>query len=306
MSKVLEAVTRGLSEEQAKEISAAVAEMLEETNSKLEVEFNKELENAYASLAEEVKKTEDEGYQGYREAWEIITDLRNRLESQRAEYSASLDEGYEEAFQALAAEKGKNEALEAQLREQKEKEVKELEENYVNLINTFLKEKGSEIYSQARRDLVNDPAMIEHKLAFEKIVETVGDYITDEEKILSTNSKLSETTKALQDAQHKVQMLESKNTKLSRENTQLNEQVSDAKKVISEAQKTVVAADKKERTELAKNASGRGKISEGKTVEVISENVTKKNDNDTTLAETYDPALLQQMRILAGTDKKRS
>ena len=307
MDKILEALSKLLPEDQMKDISSAVEEMIKEAKTELEAEFNKNLEEAYASMAQELQEAEKVGEDGYRQSWDIITDLRNRLEMLRTEYDAALDEGYEEAYQAVLAEKGKNESLEAQLYEEYEKRFNEAKEYMVDKIDQFLRNKGKEVYEMARRDVMSDPSMVEHKVVLEKIVESVSDYITDEDRVMATSSKLAEMKKSVDDAAARIKMLEARNIRLSTDNNKLTEQVKQAAEIITESKKTGADESKKERVEKANNATGRGEVT-NENVKVVGEysnnNANAKGDSknsDTTLVEALDPAFLHQMQVLAGT-----
>lgn len=302
MDKLLEALSKLLPEDQMKDITSAVEAMVEN----LETEYNKNLEEAYQELAKELQVSEQTGEEGYRKAWDIITDLRNRLETLRAEYDSALEEGYEEAYQAVLAEKGKNESVETELYEEYEKRFNESKEYMVNKLDQFLRTKGKEIYEQARRDIMNDPSMVEHKIVLEKIVESVSDYIADEDRVLATSNKMDEANKAVKAANDRIKMLESRNVKLSMNNDKLNEQVKQAAELLSEATNATLTESKKARVEKAKNATGRGEVTTEKPVKVVAEyaaNTDRKGDknSDTTLVESISPEDLHSLQVLAGT-----
>jgi len=306
MDKITEALSKLLPEDQLKEVSSAIADMIEETKVELETEFNKNLEEAYAELSEQLVESEKVAEDGYREAWDFITDLRNRIEVMRAEYDSAIEEGYEEAYQAILAEKGKNESIETDLYEEYEKRFNESKGYVVDKLDLFLRNKGKEIYEMARRDIMNDPSMVEHKVVLENIVQQVSSYISDEDRVLATSSRLDETKKNLEDAQGRIRMLEAKNIRLNTENNRLNESVKQAAELIQESTQTAVADNKKARVEKAKNASGRGEVATDN-VKVVAEYANEpksKGDNDKgddTLVESMDPAQLHAMQVLAGT-----
>ena len=108
MDKITEALSKFIPADNLKEVSEAVAEMLEQAKQELEAEFNKNLEEAYEELASENQKAEEVAEEGYRQAWDVISELRNRIDVLRAEYSDALEEGYSEAYQAIVEEKQKN------------------------------------------------------------------------------------------------------------------------------------------------------------------------------------------------------
>jgi hypothetical protein len=180
----------------------------------------------------------------------------------------------------------------------------------------FLRTKGKEIYEQARRDIMSDPSMVEHKIVLEKIVENVSDYISDEDRVFASSSKVEETKKALSDASGRIKMLEAKNirlnaenNKLSDDNTKLNEQVRQAAEIITESQKLVDDGSKKARVEKAKKATGRGETSTDKTVKVVAEYADEadkggNDDSDTTLVESIAEADLRDFAKLAGIPEK--
>ena len=304
MDKLLDILSTMLPEDKMKEISEAVANMLEETKAGLEAEADKNLEEAYAELAEQVRKAEQVAEEGYQEAWDVITELRNRIVTLRAEYDSALEEGYEEAYQVVLAERGKNETLEMELHNEYEKRFSESEEFVVDKLDMFLKAKGKEIYEMARRDVMNDPSMVEHKVVLDKIVESVSNYITDEDRVLATSSRLSALQEALEKSDARIRMLESKNIRLDLDNKKLNEQVKEAAELLTESQDTVVAENKKARVEKAKNATGRGTVTNDTKVIAEFADDKKGDQEDTTLVESLGEEFmknLQSMQILAGT-----
>jgi hypothetical protein len=257
-------------------------------------------------MSQELNEAESVARDGYRQAYDYITDLRNRIDVMRAEYETAIEEGYEEAYQEILAERGKNENLELELHEEYEKKFNESKGYIVDKIDLFLRSKGKEIYESARRDIMNDPSMVEHKIVLEKIAESMSNYITDEDRVLATSSRLAEMKKGLEDAQSRVRMLEAKNIRLSTENNRLNEAVKEAHNVITESKVITEGADKKERVEKAKNASGRGDITKDN-VKVIAEfandNKNGESNADDTIVESFDPEFLHQMQVLAGLKK---
>ena len=181
----------------------------------------------------------------------IPNDLRNRLETQRNEFESAIEEGYEEAYQMLLSERGKNENIETTLYSEYDKKLSEMREYFVNKIDEFLQAKGTEIYEQARRDIVNDPSMVEHKVTLDKIVETVSEYITDEDFAVATNTKLAEMQKKIEETQGQLRIVEARNIRVSTENNKLNEQVRHTSQVLREQKEVETATEKKERTEKA-------------------------------------------------------
>lgn len=294
MEKIIEALKKLLPESEIQEVSTAVKDMLEQAKTNLEAEFNTKLEEAYAELSSELVTAEKTAQQGYEEAYAIIGDLRNRLELQGEEYKAALEEGYEEAYQMLKAEKDKNQQLEVEMYEEYDKKLAEMKEYVVDKVDQFLQFKGSEIYEQAKRDVLNDPRMAEHKVTLDKIVDLTSSYLSDDDFNAVSSAKLEEAVKVVEEMKGQLRIMEARNIRLSTENTKLNEAVRQTQEVIAESRK-VTKAEKKsetvneqqERAEKSKNVTGRGKTDDGV---VISEYAAPTTQDD-------------QMLLLAGVKK---
>ena len=282
-NKIQEALEKLLPEDQVSEVTSAIEEMLKEAKTELETEFNNKLEEAYAELSKELKDAETVAEKGYTEAYSIISELRNRLEVQSEEYEAALEEGYEEAYQMLKEERSKNNNLEVSLYEEYDNKLAEMKEYIVDKVDQFLQFKGSEIYEQAKHDIMNDPRMAEHKAAFDKIVDITSDYLSDEDYAAASGAKLEESKKAIDDLKGQIKLLEARSIRLSTENTKLNEAVRAAHNVITEqkqvavvAKKTGIVNEQNERVERSKNVSGRGQIVAGEAI--IAENASESSD----------------------------
>jgi hypothetical protein len=304
MNKVLEALKGVLPEDKLNTVSAAIDQMIEEAKTQLEAEYNKNLQEAYANLAAELKQSEETGIDGYKEAYAMIKDLKLRLEQNNAEWKAAMDEGYEEAYQMLVEERGKNEKFELEVYEEYDKKLNDMKTYMVEKVDEFLSYKAKVMAEAARREALNDPQIAEHKVALDHVVEILSDYISDEDYALATSSKLGEALSTLEELRNKQRMLEARNINLSRENKKLNEQVRVFGASLNESKKTVVTETRKAREEKAKNVTGRGK-KETEQVEVIAEHnndkvSTKKVDDKETskLMESFDD--LAATRVLAG------
>lgn len=306
MDKILEALTKMLPQDQAKEIAEAVKVQMESEiaaiEAKKEAEYSAKLDEAYAELSEELKKSEQTAIQGYQEANGIIQSLMKKLEMQQVEFNSEMDKGYEEAFQMLQAEKAKNENIEVEMYNQFDKKLNEMKEYMVDKLDQFLQYKGQEIYEKARRDIMNDPRMVEHKVALDKIVRTVSDYISDEDYAAVSNEKLDAVNKMVEELKSQNRILEARNIRLNTENTKLNESVRRFETTINES----TSHTKKEVEEKAKNATGRGRVVSEAT-EIVAEFTAPASDKpkdkpaDKTLVEAFDPELLRQINVLAGT-----
>lgn len=304
MEKIIEALGKLLPEDQVSEVSKAVEEMLEEKANAIHQEASEKLDEAYAELSQELKEAEQTAEQGYQEAHTIIQDLRIRLERQQTEFDSSLEDGYEEAYQMLISEKGKNDNFEVEIYEEYDKKLSEMKEYIVDKVDAFLQYKGGELYEQARRDVLNDPAMAEHKVTLDRIVDTVSNYISDEEYTLATSSKLDEAKKQVEDLKGQHRILEARNIRLSTENNKLGETVRQAEQLLTEVTQVEESEEKKERVQKAKNVQGRGQISEGIIPEFDeTEKEEDTKEHDTTLVESMDPEVLRQYQVLSGVRK---
>jgi HD-GYP domain-containing protein (c-di-GMP phosphodiesterase class II) len=297
MDKIVEALSKLLPQDKLGPVSEAIKKDLVEAKKELEAEYNQKLQEAYAQVSSELKSEETKAEQGYAEAYQIIQDLRNRLETQKIEFEQALEEGYEEAYQMLLSERGKNENIEVDMYETYDKKLAEMKDYMIDKVDQFLQYKGHEIYEQARRDLVNDPRTVEHRVALDKIVDVVSDYISDDDFSAVTNSKLEETRHKVEELEGHKRILEARNIRLSTEINKLNESLRQAQGVVTEATQHV----KKERVEQAKNVMGRGKIvTEGIIAEYNSEPVAAPEvAQDTTLVEGNEE-FFRQMQVLSG------
>jgi uncharacterized protein (DUF1330 family) len=180
--------------------------------------------------------------------------------------------------------------------------LSEMKEYMVDKVDAFLQFKGKELYESARVELLNDPAIAEQKVILNKVVETISDYISDEDYNNAVNSKLTGAETELESLKSQTKILEARNIRLSTENNKLNEAVREAEQVITES----VKEEKQERVEMAKNAQGRGRaVNDSELVAEWSdekaEGSEKQQNVDTTLVESLDPEFLKQIQVLAGT-----
>jgi len=196
-NKVLEALKGVIPEEKLNAVNGAINQMIDEAKAELEAEYNKNLQEAYANLAAELKQSEATGIEGYKEAYAMIKDLKLRLEQNNAEWKSAMDEGYEEAYQMLVEERGKNEKFELEVYEEYDKKLADMKAYMVEKVDEFLSYKAKVMAEAARREALNDPQIAEHKVALDHVVEILSDYITDEDYALATSSKLEKLSRHL-------------------------------------------------------------------------------------------------------------
>jgi len=298
MNKIIEALKKLIPDDQVNEVASAVEEMLDEARADLDKEFETKLEDAYKQLSSELMESESTTEKGYDQAFTIIQDLRTRLETQREEFESALEEGYEEAYQMLQKEKGKNDDLEVGIYEEYDKKLQEMKNYMVDKIDQFLSYTGDQMYEQAKREILNDPRMVEHKVALDRIIDVTANYLSDEDYAVATSSKLEEANRQSEELKGRLKILESKNTRLSMQNHKLNEQVKEASGLLTEYAK----AEKKERVERTANASGRGQTTvDSGEVQVLSEfTAPTKTQEDTQEL----PNVINEWKHLAGLKKE--
>jgi hypothetical protein len=303
-NKILEALSSLLPKDKVAELNTAVDEMLGESKKELEAEFNTKLEEAYADLSQQLEENEKVAEQGYQEAYGIIQDLRNRLETQRVEFEKALEEGYEEAYQMLQQEKAKNENVETDLYEEFENRLKQMKSYMVDKLDEYIEFKTAELRESVRREVMSDPRMVEHKMVLESIVEKVAGYLSAEDYTMATSKRMEESIKKVEELQGQVRLLEARHIRVSTENNKLNEHLRQAGELLSESRQTQTKKDKNARIDEAKKVTGKGeRVVEG--VKVIGEHQEPasktKKPADTTLVEAMSAEELRAVNKLAGT-----
>jgi len=315
MDRIIESLKKLLPKDQVNEVASAVKESLKssqgEVKEELEKEYNEKLEGAYSELSTELSAAEQTAEQGYEEAYGVITDLSARLNTQKSEFDVALEEGYEEAYQMLIVERNKNEGIEVEMYEEYDKKLAEMKGYIVDKVDEFLQHKGSEIYEQAKQDILNDPRMAEHKVAFDKVVDITADYLSDEDYTNNTSAKLDEVGKEVDELKGALKVLEARNIRLSTENNKLNEAVHETQQMLVEqqeyaeyAKEAVVIAEQKERESKAEEVEGKGQSVVEEKVKVIAEFNENNEDatedtNDTVSADEG----LDDLLTLAGIKK---
>lgn len=301
MDKLTEALKNLIPADQLAEVSKAVEEMIAEATDKLEQEYNEKLKEAFAEFEADKKEIVETRETGYQQAYAIIDDLQKRLETQRDEYETHMEEQFGEAWKMIEAEKANKENIEVELYKEFDDKLKEMKNFMVDKVDQFLQLQNAEIYEHAKKDVLNDPRTLEHKVAFDKITNIVADRLSDEDYSHVTSSKLEEAQKQVEDLRANLRILESKNTKLNMQNTRLTEQVKQQNNLITESVKT----EKKERTESAKNVSGRGHRVAGETVipEFNNPAAAKNEGQEEVLSEVTSE--MQNLLKLAGINPSK-
>lgn len=299
MDKITQALRNILPAEHIAEVAKAVEEVMAERFAEMEAEFQFKLDEAYEQLTAEKKAEEAVALEGYRQAYEIVAHLMNRLDEQRVEFEEALEEGFEEAYSELQREKSSKGSVEVELYEEFDKKLREMKEIMVDKIDQFMSLQEREIYEAAKRDVLSDPRLAEQRVAVERMAEILSDYISTDDLAGVSSSRLEEVSRQLDHLKGQLRVVEARNVKLSAKNNMLQEQVSEAHQLISEASKV----ERKERVNRRGNASGRGQrvVNE----QLISEYAapTKASANDRDLREGHDP--LNDLLVLSGLAESR-
>ena len=197
----------------------------------------------------------------------------------------------------LKNERSKNNGIEVELYEEYDKKLLEMKEYIVDKVDQFLQVKGHDIYEQARKDILSDPRLAEHKVVLDRIVDITSNYMSDDDMNNVSSAKLEEVNKNLDGLKGQLRIMEARNIRLSTENTKLNENMRHATNLVTEHRKANVSSrnsevitEQKERSEKARNVTGRGqKIVEREVV--IAENAISSNSD------------LDQILVLSGVKK---
>lgn len=294
MSKITEALKSILPANQISEVTAAVEQMMAEQNAALKAEYKSKLEEAYEEFEDEKKALEAIMEQGYQQAYEIIADLQHRLDTQREEFESALEDGFEEAYQELQKEKSKNTDIEVDLYDEFDNRLKEMKEFFVDKIDRFLTLQEKEIYEHAKRDVLNDPQMLEHRVALDKVAQAMSGYLSEDVAGVSS-TELEKAWKVAEELKGQMKIIESRNMRLQMTNNKLNEQVKEANGLLTEAAKLERTA----RTNRRTNASGRGNRAMGHD-QILSEYANPEAKHQRVVSEAADNDPLNDLLVLSG------
>jgi hypothetical protein len=305
MNKILEALSGLLPKDQLTEVNAAVEQYLAEAEKDIQTKAEANLAEAYEELSAELAQAEKVAEHGYMEAYQMICDLRNRIDTMKEEFEATIEEEYESAYQLILTERAKNSNIEVEMYDEYDSKFVDMKEFVVDKLDEFLQFKGAEIYEQAKRDVLNDPRYAEYKVALDKIVEVTTNYLSEEDMAFATTTKLDESCRKIDQLEATVKMMEARNIKLSKDNTKLNEQVRHAADLITEARTT----DRTERVRNSKRVTGRGHGALDEDTKILSEyhNTERRRRDDDDEDDLIEGVNLDMrtLRVLSGVDKTR-
>lgn len=265
--KVLQTLASLIPESAREKVTAAVSEFLDETVSELKETYEENLLEATESLHQEKEDIKAKALSGYAEAYEIISEQKDQINAQREEMEKHMVEQFEVAHQMIEEEKGKNQNVSSDLYEQYDAKVKDIQEFIIDNLDRFLEEKGDEFYQAAKREVLSDPCMAEHKVTLDRILEVASDYLSDEDKTFNTSGKLDTLSRQVKDLHDQIKVLEGRNVRLHTENTKLNEVARHAQTLVNESKKV----ETRQRVEKAKKAESHGEKVFGNRTKVITE-----------------------------------
>lgn len=293
--KIMESLSGLVPSEAREKVASAISSIMEDVQKEYETAYNDKYQEAYDELVKENKLNVERAHKGYEEAYEVIADLRNRLEVQKEEFNQTLEEEYEEAYKMLLDERAKNEELETRLYEEYDARLKDIKEFMVDKIDEFLNLQGEKFYEMAKNEVLNDPCLAEHKVAFDKVVNVVSNYVNDEDFMFHTSSKVSNLNEQLEKSTKEKRLLEAKIMRLESDMTKLNEVTRETQKLLEEQMLT----EEKEWVKKSRNAEGRGDVAEeSRKVVLLGENTS---DKATAKSEPTKKTLVQeQWTKLAG------
>jgi hypothetical protein len=299
--RVLEALSALVPEETRDKVTAVVTSLLDEAvgsiKEKLMSEYNGKLDEGYRIIAEEREKDWQTAEQGYKQALDIIYDLRARLEKQNEEFQATLVEEYEKAYQMILAERQKNEELETTLYEEFNKRTEAIKEYIVEKCDDFLGEMGDEYYEAARREVLQDPCLAEHRIAFERVLDVAKDYLSDEDIMLNTTGKVDGLETQVESLNLQKRQIEGKCMRLMTENNKMHDYLKETKELVEKN----MLNEQNERLSQARKVQGRGDAVVEPEREVLLGEVADRSAVTDKGINSDDPqTITEQWQVLAG------
>jgi len=311
MDKLLEALKKtSLTESQVndvvKAVDSMVSEAIKQVEAKKQAEYDAKIEEAYDKVQAEIDATEAKALEGYKQAHVIIQDQQLRIETLEREYENKMEEGYQQAWEMLQAEQEKNETIELHVQREADEKLKAMRDFMVEKLDLFLQMQKAEVYEEARRDILNDPKMVEHRVAIEKMADIMSDYLSVEEMAGTSSKKLSEAANYIEDLEGRLKILEKKNINQSKQLHSVNETLRQNEQLVNEARSLLTESERKERKNSSGTVSGRGQrvITEAQE-QLIPEfsNTSKKSEGK--LVNEQQHQLVEDMLVLSGLQESK-
>lgn len=307
MDKLLEALKKtSLSAQQVDEVKKAVDNMVAEAAKQIEAkkkaEYDAKVQEAYDKVAADLEAAEVKTQEGYKQAYAIINDLELRMEQMVREYENKMEEGYQQAWDMIKAEQSSNNDSSMKIHEEYTQRFEQMRDFMVEKLDQFLQMSQAEIYDEARRDVLNDPKMVEHRVALEKVADVMTDYLQVEGVVNNASSKITDLKQEVEELRGRLQVVEHRNVRLSTKNNDLQEAVRTKEQLLAEAQGAITENERKNRKNSTGNASGRGQrvITEakGSLIPEYKAQITNTTNDDDHLVESND--VLSDMLVLSG------
>lgn len=304
MDKLLEALKKtSLNEEQLGEVSKSVEEMIKEAIQQVEAnkqaEYDRLVAEAYDKAQAEIDGIESKALEGYQQAHDVIQDMQLRIDTLEREYENKMEEGYQQAWEMLEAEQNKNASLELEVMKEADQNLVEMRDFIVEKLDLFLQMQKAEVYDEARRDILNDPKMVEHRVAIEKMAEIMSDYLSTEELAGVSSKHIAEAQRTIEDLQGRLKILETKTVNQSRQIHSLKESVQTKEQQLTEATDKLAETERNERKNDSGKVSGRGQrvLNESGESIIPEFNGTSKNKEKEVISESQ---LVEDMLVLSG------
>jgi hypothetical protein len=126
----------------------------------------------------------------------------------------------------IEEEKSKNKNLEVKMYEEFKGKIQKMRELMIDRVDEYLHTHNTEMYEHARKDLMNDPRMVEQKVALNKSWTSLATTSAKKSSPARRSNQLEEATKVISDLKSQMKVLESRNVRLSMHNSKLNEKSS--------------------------------------------------------------------------------
>jgi hypothetical protein len=277
-----------------KETEGNIREEYEKTLEKSYEEWNQKLEEAKSEGDKKISETENTAFEGYQQAKEMLVEKEEEIIKQKNEYEGHIEREFNVAKKMIDEEKGRNETIEQELYEAYNNQLEDIKEDLVNKIDEFISGKIGELGEDVRKELKNDPEVLESKVAFERIKDIIASSMTSDDLNSSTASKieeLEETVSRLQAENKKTKArnmrLETFSLKTKDGEETINENTDNKKERALQKDSIRREAERRIAEKAARVAEGRGDVISRE--DIITEETAgkeqKKSDDSTTFVE---------------------
>ena len=311
VEQIMESFKGMIPEEKVSTVEEAVQGFIKETETKIQKEYEQTLEESYKEWQEQTKKAEEDSktkleesektaYEGYDQAKVLLQETEGKVDKQKEEFESFLEEQYSVAKTMLDDEKGRNDKIEEELYESYMQQLEDVKEDLVAKIDDFLTSKTEQIVADIRKELKNDPDVLESKVAYDRIKDIVASSLKSEDIESSTAGKIDVLEDSLSQLQAEIKTLKAKNMRLHTEKVGLEKKVDEAletkEQIITEEMQEFKT--KTERRIVEKNAKfveGRGTVLNE---DIIKEEATTKVNPDEKQVDEVtgmDKAVLKQL-----------